>query len=140
MNIKARRKARKLLLQALYQWMMSQQALTDIEAQFKTDNDMSQVDEAYFSQAFHAIPHSIDQLDQTFEPFLNLELAQLNPIELISLRIGTYELTQQADIPYKVAINEAVELTKAFGTVEGYKFVNGVLDKVARQLHCDDNE
>ena len=77
------------------------------------------------------------EIDKQFEPYLDRKLNELNSIELIALRIGTYELLKRTDVPYKVAINEAVELSKIFGSEDGYKYVNGVLDKVAQQLRSD---
>ena len=82
----------------------------------------------------HTIPTKVNTLDEIIEPFLDRPISDLNPIELIILRMGVYELADRPDIPYRVIINECLELAKKFGAEEGYKYVNGVLDKVARKL------
>ncbi len=128
-----RRRARRYAMQALYQWGMSNSDIFDIERQFLNDYDMAKVEVPYFQELLHEIPKQISELDTAFELYLDRKISELNPIELISLRMGTYELLKRLDIPYKVAIDEAVELTKKFGTVEGFKYVNAVLDKVAQQ-------
>jgi len=128
----ARRKARHLLLQALYQWQLSNNAIVDIEIQFNRTNDMHKVDNTFFHELLHQIPAELDHLDNKFKPFLDRPLAEVSPIELALLRIGTYELCYRPDIPYKVAINEAVELAKVFGGEDGHKYVNSILDQVAR--------
>lgn len=136
MNPKARKKARRFALQALYQWHMAGNDLSEIEIEFHRDNELKETDVEYFSELLHQIPASIDEIDKTFTTYLDRPLEELNPVELIILRIGTYELTQRQDVPYKVAINEALELAKSFGAEEGFKFVNGVLDKVAQQVRA----
>ena len=132
-NINQRRRARKLALQALYQWQMSQSDLFEIEAQCRTANKMEKLDEAYFKELLHEIPNQLELIEQTFSVYLDRKVSELNPIELTALRIGTYELLKKLEVPYKVAINEAVELNKEFGTVDGYKYVNSILDKVAQK-------
>ena len=132
-NINQRRRARKLALQALYQWQMSHSDLFEIEAQCRTANKMERLDEAYFKELLHEIPNQLELIEQTFSVYLDRKVSELNPIELTALRIGTYELLNKLDVPYKVAINEAVELNKEFGTVDGYKYVNSILDKVAQK-------
>ncbi len=126
-----RRKARHYALQALYQWQMAGQSLIDIEAQFCADYDMSQVDLAYFSELLHKIPATLDTVHASFEPYLDRKLDELDPIELALLRIGCYELDQRIDVPYKVVINEAVNLAKRFGATDSHRYINGVLDRVA---------
>lgn len=130
----ARKKARRLALQALYQWMMAASDLADIEAQFHVNNDMSKVDTQYFSVLLRNIPLKVAELDESIEPFLDRKLTDLNPVELTILRMGAYELKERLDIPYKVAINEAVKLAQEYGAEDGHKYVNGVLDKLARQI------
>lgn len=134
MNPSARRNAREYALQAMYQWQISGTPLSDLELQFLTREIRKKTDVEYFKELMHAIPKTCDELDSTMKPFLSRELDELDPVEMAILRIAIYELSKRLDIPYRVAINEALELTKRFGSIEGYKFVNGVLDQVARQL------
>lgn len=131
-KIAHRKKARSLLVQALYQWQISDYPVNAIEAQYRVDNT-GKIDWHYFHDLFTGIAESVDELDSLFSPFLDRDLEQLNPIELAILRLGTYELVKRIDIPYRVAINEAVDLAKKFGATDSHKYVNGVLDKLARQ-------
>jgi N utilization substance protein B len=129
-----RRKARHYGMQALYQWHMAGASLTDIEAEFRGDYDFSHVDLEYFQALLHGVPACVDELEETLEPLLDRKLEDLDPIERTLLRMGTFELARRPDVPYKVVINEAVALTKKFGATDGHKYINGVLDKIARQL------
>jgi N utilization substance protein B len=129
-----RRKARHYGMQALYQWHMAGAAVGDIEVEFRTDYDFSHVDLEYFQTLLHKIPACLDALDEALEPLLDRKLKDLDPIELTLLRMGMYELTWRIDVPYKVVINEEVALAKKFGATDSHKYVNGVLDKAARQL------
>ncbi|MEP6390038.1 MAG: transcription antitermination factor NusB [Halioglobus sp.] len=129
-----RRKARHYGMQALYQWQMAGASLTDIEAEFRTEYDFSHVDLEYFQALLHGVPAQADVLEDVFEPMLDRKLDDLDPIELTLLRMGTFELKDRVDVPYKVVINEAVALTKKFGATDGHKYINGVLDKVAHEL------
>ncbi len=133
-NPHARRKARRLLLQALYQWQLANNSLSELTAQFAQDENMAQADHAYFQEALQIIPAKQQQLDNYFSPLLDRPLTELDPVELAILRIGAYELSERLEIPYRVVLNETVELTKTFGSIEGHKYINGVLDKLARQL------
>ena len=121
-------------MQALYQWHMAGASTVDIEAEFRADYDFSHVDLEYFQALLHEIPASVDELDAALEPLLDRKLDELDPIERTLLRMGMYELTQRIDVPYKVVINEEVALAKKFGATDSHKYVNGVLDKAARQL------
>lgn len=129
-----RRKARHYGMQALYQWHMAGAAVSDIEAEFRADYDFSHVDLEYFQSLLHKIPACLDELDEALEPLLDRKLKDLDPIELTLLRMGMYELIWRIDVPYKVVINEEVALAKKFGATDSHKYVNGVLDKAARQL------
>ncbi len=129
-----RRKARHYGMQALYQWHMAGAALNDIEAEFRAEYDFSHVDLEYFQALLHGIPACVDELDEAMAPLLDRKLDDLDPIERTLLRMGMYELTQRIDVPYKVVINEEVALAKKFGATDSHKYVNGVLDKAARQL------
>jgi N utilization substance protein B len=134
MNPFARRKARRFLLQALYEWQVSSNPLNEIDAALTVKINHNKVDVAYFHEALHAIPAKLDLIDAKLASCLDRPLTNLNPVELAALRIGAYELLSRLDIPYRVAINEAVEVTKAFGSAEGHKYVNGVLNKLAQEL------
>ena len=129
-----RRKARHYGMQALYQWHMAGAAVSDIEAEFRADYDFNHVDLAYFQDLLHGIPACVDELDAALAPMLDRKVDDLDPIERTLLRMGMYELTRRIDVPYKVVINEEVALAKKFGATDSHKYVNGVLDKAARQL------
>ncbi len=134
MNPAARRKARQLALQALYQWYMAQANVADIEAQFRADNDFEKIDGEYFSELLLQIPKQLDELDGCVEPLLDRDLEELDPIERAILRIGAYELLHRHDVPYRVVINEGIELAKRFGASESHRYVNGILDKIAAKV------
>jgi N utilization substance protein B len=133
MNPIARRHAREYALQAMYQWQLSETPLHELEARFISHHIKKKIDVDYFKELIHEIPKNIDILDKAITPFLSRPLPELDPIELVILRLGTFELTLRPDIPYRVAINESLELAKKFGSIEGFKFVNGVLDQVAKK-------
>lgn len=131
----ARRKARHYAMQGLYQWQMAGANLNAIEAEFRTDNDMSKVDVDYFHEILHGVPQYLHEVEEAFSPYLtDRGLHELDPVTQALLRLGTYELKYRIDVPYKVVINEAVALAKKFGATESHKFVNGVLDKVAADV------
>lgn len=133
-KIAMRRKARSLAVQALYSWQMAGQPLNEIEAQFRVDNDFSDVDGAYFQEILHGVPRLKSELDAAFSSCLDRPIEEIDPVELAILRLSTYELRNRIDVPYKVVINEGIELAKVFGATDGHKFVNGVLDKLAPRL------
>lgn len=127
-----RRMARHYAMQALYQWQMAGSSINAIEAEFRTDNDMSKVDVEYFHEILHAVPEHLSELEALFIPFLvDRSLAELDAITRALLRMATYEFKFRIDVPYKVVINEAVSLAKKFGAEDSHKFINGVLDKTA---------
>ncbi len=129
-----RREARSFALQALYQWHIAGAVLNDIEAQFRTEQDMSRTDMELFSELLHKIPACTTELDELIVPCLDRKLEDLDPIELNVLRIGTFELQSRIQVPYRVAINESVNLAKTYGATDSHKYVNGVLDKLAKKL------
>lgn len=129
-----RRRARVLALQALYQRELSRNPVTDIEAEFIVDNDMSKVDSAFFRDLLRGVDRYQQTLDRHFEPFLDRPLSEVDPVERCILRLSTYELAYRIEVPYRVVINESIELAKRFGGTEGHKYVNSVLDKLARRL------
>lgn len=128
-----RRKSRHYAVQALYQWQVAGQDLRDIELQFQVDHDFSGADVEYFNALLHGVPASLDTVEAAFEAYLDRKLDELDPVELTILRIGSFELLERIDVPYKVVINEAVNLSKRFGATDSHRYVNGVLDKVAQQ-------
>ena len=129
-----RRKARHYGLQALYQWTLSGASPSDIEAEFRVDNDFRHTDGEYFSAVLNGVVDDVDGLESLFEPALDRTLDELDPIERNLLRLGTFELRDRIDVPYKVVISEAVALAKKFGATDSHRYINGVLDKVAREL------
>jgi transcription antitermination protein NusB len=129
-----RHKARHYALQALYQWHMAEAPINQIEAEFRADYDFSHVDLEYFQALLHGIPGCVDELEALIEPLIDRKLNDLDPIERALLRMGTFELQQRIDVPWKVVINESVSLAKKFGATDSFKYINGVLDKLARQL------
>lgn len=128
-----RRKARRLALQAVYQWHISAGEIKDIDARLRENCNPKKVDCDYFSTLIAGVVENIEKLDNAMEPILDRPIAEVNPIELSILRIALYELIYRLDIPYKVIINEALELAKMFGAEESYKYINGVLDKIAKR-------
>lgn len=129
----ARRKARHYAVQALYQWQMAGANLIEIETEFRVDNDMSKVDMEYFNDVLHGIPREKQRIDDKIAPLLDRRVDEMTPVELAIVRLGAYEMIYRIDVPYKVVINEAIELTKKFGATDGHKFINGVLDKLAQR-------
>lgn len=130
----ARSLARERAMQALYQWQMTGQSPDEIEKQFMEEQEMKGVDKKYFSELLREVPSRQDELDAHGAEVLDRPLAQVDPVEQAILRIGIYELQQRIDIPYRVVINEMVELAKQFGAEQGHKFINGTLDKLAKKL------
>ncbi|MBA1245020.1 MULTISPECIES: transcription antitermination factor NusB [Pseudomonas] len=131
-----RREARKMATQALYQWHIAKHSLNEIEAQFRVDNDFSDVDGAYFRELLHGVAANKTEIDDQLKPCMELTLDELDPVELSVLRLSTFELLKRVDVPYKVVINEGIELAKIYGATDGHKFVNGVLDKLAPRLRA----
>ncbi|WP_025385328.1 transcription antitermination factor NusB [Legionella oakridgensis] len=134
--IKGKRRARKLALQALYQWLMTNDESYEIEAQFHAVNDMTKVDQDYFHRLLQGVITHRHELENAFIPFLDRPIQSLNPIELTVLRLSGFELLHCPEIPYRVVLDEAVSLTKAFGSQDGYRYVNGVLNNLARQVRA----
>lgn len=133
MSPAARHNARYYAIQAMYQWQIAATPLIEIEAVFLQNHIDKKTDVDYFKLILHAVPAHQAELDAAMKPYLGRLLEEIDPIELAVLRVATYELIHRIDVPYRVVINEALELTKQFGSIEGFKFVNGVLDRVARK-------
>jgi transcription antitermination protein NusB len=130
----ARRKARYFAVQALYQWSMAGNSPAEIERHFREEFDFQSTDLPYFQELLHRVPADVAELDALLRPFLNIPEDKLGTVERAVLRIGTYELKSRLDVPFRVVIHEAVALARKFGAAESHRFVNAVLDKVARQL------
>jgi N utilization substance protein B len=128
----ARRRARRMLLQALYQWQMSGMDEADIERQFREDPNFARIDGDYFHEVLRGVIGCCAELDARVAPLLDRKVMELDRVELALLRMGVYELLHRPDVPFKVAIDEAVELAHLFGATESHRYINGVLDAVAR--------
>jgi len=128
---KAKQKARKLLVQALYSWDLGGTDLETIEVNFHLENDMSKVDTELFKTILFGAPQNLEQIDGAFQKYLDREQEKLDPVSRAILRLTTYELMFSIEVPYRVAINEGVNLAKTFGPTDAFKFINGVLDRVA---------
>lgn len=132
--VQARRRARRLVVQALYQWQVSGQNLREIETQFCEAEDMGRADEGYFHELLHQIPAHLDDVDRLLGPALDRDIEAVDPVERAILRIGAYELNYRLEVPYRVVLNEAISLAKTFGSAESHKYVNTVLDRLAHEL------
>jgi N utilization substance protein B len=130
-----RRKARRVILQALYQWLITSDPPAGIAQQYQEDTP-GKIDWEYFTEVFLEIPKCVNTLDEHLNPLLDRKPEALDPIEKSLLYLGCYELAFRIDVPYRVVINECVELAKVFGATDGHKYINGVLDKLAKQLRA----
>ena len=128
-----RSRARRAVLQALYQWQLSGQSPNEVEAQFVAEQPFEHVDVDYFQLLLRNIPRHLEELDAALSPSLDRPVSQLDPIEKAILRIGAFELVHRPEVPWRVVINEAVDLAKSFGAEQSHKYVNGILDKLAHQ-------
>lgn len=138
MKPSARHQSRRLALQALYEKQLTNNPILEIEKHFLEDCDSKKVDVQYFSSLLKGSVQYIDQTDKLMTPYLSRPIAEISPIELSVLRLAIFELAYRPDVPYRVIINEALELAKEFGAAEGHRFVNGVLDQVSKQLRRDE--
>lgn len=130
-GVRARRRARRLLVQALYQRLLAGTPEREIEQQFREDQDMSKADTVYFHELLVGISREEPALAESIAEFLDRKLEELDPVEYAILQIGAYELLNRLDIPYRVVINESVELAKVFGATDSYKYVNSILDHLS---------
>jgi N utilization substance protein B len=137
---RARSIARKLAMQALYQWQLTQQTATEIKKQFLESEDSAGVDREHFEELVSGCIARHEELAAALKPFIDRPLEQLDPVETAILMIGMFELQQRVDVPYRVVINEAVDLTKRFGATDAHKYVNAVLDRAARELRTAERQ
>ncbi|NQY62958.1 MAG: transcription antitermination factor NusB [Alteromonadaceae bacterium] len=129
-----RRKARELAVQAIYSWQLSHNSVTDIEANFLTENKSRRFDIPYFQQLLRGVTASASELDLAISPYVDRPIDGVDHVEKAILRVAIYELSDCRDVPYKVVINEAIELAKSFAADDSHKFVNGVLDKAVKLI------
>lgn len=126
--------ARRVALQALYQWQLNQTEPHEVIKQFSEDGRFEGVDMPLFQDIFNFVSNNSAALDALYADLLDRSVSMIDPIEKNILRIGAYELQEKIEIPYRVVINEAVELAKSFGAEDSHKYINGILDKVAQSL------
>jgi transcription antitermination protein NusB len=129
----ARSRARRRAVQALYAWQVGGNPMETVIDQFRHEQDMQVADLEYFEDVLRGVDMHRTELDAGLAPFIDRGIEQVDPIERAALRLGAYELKYRHDVPYRVALNEAVEVTKRFGSDQGHTYVNGVLDKLARR-------
>ncbi|MCX7196301.1 MAG: transcription antitermination factor NusB [Proteobacteria bacterium] len=132
----SRRRSRELALQGIYQWRLTRDDQEQIEKQIRAEKGMGRYDVEFFSKLLRGVLTQHAELETVVTMHLDRTLDELSPVEFSVLLIGAYELIHHPEIPYRVVINEAVELAKTFGGTDGHKFVNGVLDKVAAQVRA----
>ena len=132
-DLAARSRARRRALQAIYAWQMSGSGVRAVIEQFRHEQDMQVADLEYFEDLVRGVDANRGELDAGLAPFLDRDIEQVDPIERATLRLGAYELKHRPDVPYRVVLNETVELAKRFGAEHGHTYVNGVLDKLARE-------
>ena len=132
----ARSRARRLAVQGLYEWQITGTEIAEIKNRFLEGKEARQVDQDYFRELIEGVINQVTELDQHITPFLSRSLDKVDEVEKAILRIATYELAHRPDIPYRVIINEGVELAKTFGAEQGHKFINGMLDKIAAKLRA----
>lgn len=137
-NPKARRLAREFIVQALYQWQLTDQSLWLLKEHISELEDFELCDIPYFTKGMDIILESIKRWDAVLEPYLDRDLNALDPVERAILWLGAYELLEEQDIPSAVVINEAVEVSKLYGAADSHKYINGVLDKLSKQISLKD--
>ena len=136
MSQRKRHQARRLALQALYQWQVTGDDIGDISAQFVAENDSDKYDIDYFRDLFQGVPTHLDELDRELQPLIDRDIERVDLVERAALRLGVYELLHHPEVPFRVVINESVELAKVFGADKGHRYVNGVLDKVGHKVRA----
>jgi N utilization substance protein B len=137
-NRTPRHRAREFALQGLYQWLLNNEPAATIIANIRSAHGFDKADSDYFRELLNGTIAQSVELREVIAPAIDRQITELSPIEHAVLLLGAYELKNQIEIPYRVVINEAVELTKSFGGIDGHKYVNGVLDRLAGQLRPDE--
>lgn len=125
-------------MQGIYSWQMSGNNVEKIELSIATSNDMQKVDMTFFQDILRNVMVKTADIDKAIKPYLGRLPEEIDPVEKAILRAATFELVHRMDVPYKVVINEAIELAKSFGAADSHKFVNGVLDKAVKTLRKDE--
>jgi len=133
---KKRSKAREFAVQAVYQWQMSGNELADILRQFADEKKPKTYEADYFQDLLRGVVTNLAELDEMLSPLVDRDVERIDPVERAILRLGAYELQYHTEIPYRVVINEAVEMAKLFGAEQGHKYVNGVIDKLAQKIRA----
>ena len=133
---KARRSARMFAMQAMYQWQINGGSVPDLMAQYMSTNAHRKVDWDFFQALVKGVAEQVHGIDDKIAPLTDRNFKDVNPVELAILRVAIFELAERLDVPYKVVINEYIDIAHEFGAEEGHKFVNGILDKLARQLRA----
>jgi N utilization substance protein B len=137
-NRTPRHRSREFALQGLYQWLLNNESASTVVNHIRGAHGFDKADAEHFTVLLNGAIGSSVELREMFAPLVDRGIKELSPIEHAVLLIGAYELKNNLEIPYRVVINEAVELTKSFGGIDGHKYVNGVLDKLAAQLRPDE--
>ena len=137
-NRTPRHRAREFALQGLYQWLLNNEDATTVVNNIRAAHGFDKADGEHFAALLYGTIRDCVSLRESFAPLIDRGVAELSPIEHGVLLIGAFELKNNLDIPYRVVINEAVELTKSFGGIDGHKYVNGVLDKLATKMRPDE--
>jgi transcription antitermination protein NusB len=132
----ARRRSRRALLQAVYQWQMTGADTTGIERDLTEEGSLKKADREFFQALLRGVAFGTEELDALLAPVLDRKVAELDKVELALLRLGAYELKHRIDVPFRVVIDEYVELAKVYGAEESFKYVNGVLDRLAQDLRA----
>jgi transcription antitermination protein NusB len=130
----ARHHARKVLMQAVYQWQMTGAPFTDVVKEFRDAGALKKADDEFFGTVLRGVLNSADELDALLAPLLDRKVTDLDRVELALLRLGAYELQHRIDVPFRVVIDEYVELAKGYGAEDSFKYVNGVLDRLSADL------
>lgn len=133
----ARSRARELLVQSLYQLQITGTSETDLLSQFRDSPDYERVDQEYFDEALSAICRNTEKLEESIDQFADRPVSQLDPVERSILLLGIYELQEKPDVPFKVVINESVNIAKRFGATDGHKYINALLDRAVKKLRPD---
>jgi N utilization substance protein B len=128
-------RARRSVVQALYQWSMDDKSMSDVICEFEKDRtELNKADIEYFRELLNGVSKHIDELEHHLSPLLDRPLSEIDPVEKAILQLGIYELIYHLELPWRVVLNESIELAKMFGADQSYKYVNGILDKAAHQI------
>ena len=133
----ARIRARRTAIQAFYQWLIAKQPMSDVIKEFESDRkELKKADKDYFREILEGMAKHTDELEEVLSPFLDRPLAEVGPVENAIMQLGVYELIYHPELPWRVVLNESIELAKMFGAEQSYKYINGVLDKVAQKIRA----